>query len=117
MQGSAPHDFRSMFFPEIRVGGYTDIDGTVVFYTRIRSLLSQCECVIDVGCGRGEHTADQTQVRRELRDLRRPNLRVLGLDIDPAGMANCLLMNSVCLLPVSRGQSTPQLLIWSSRTV
>ena len=46
------------FYPESRFGGYTDIDGTICFYTRVNSLLDSSFTIIDVGCGRGQYLND-----------------------------------------------------------
>jgi|SRR5690625_64875 len=71
-----------------RFGGYTDIDGTVVFYARIRSLLGAHDTVLDVGCGRGQFQDDEVAMRRNLRDLRLAGAHVIGIDVDPEAAAN-----------------------------
>jgi len=76
------------FYPESRFGGYTDCDGTVCFYTRVRSLLTPSSVVLDVGCGRAAWQDDPVAVRRELRILKGRCARVIGLDVDEAARAN-----------------------------
>lgn len=79
------------FYPESRFGGFTDIDGTVIFHTRVNSLLDRQDVVIDVGCGRGQHREDPVQVHRELKVLRGKCQRVIGIDVDPNAQSNPFL--------------------------
>ena len=74
------------FYPESRFGGFTDVDGTVAFYSRVAALLSPDAVVLDVGCGRGELLVDDpVPYRRQLVTLRGRAGRVIGLDVDPVG--------------------------------
>jgi SAM-dependent methyltransferase len=75
-------------YPEMRFGGYADIDGTVTFYTRVNSLLKPTSIVADIGCGRGIYLQDAVDVRRKLRILKGRCARVIGIDIDEAGVTN-----------------------------
>jgi SAM-dependent methyltransferase len=79
------------WYPESRVGGYTDVDGTIAFYGRVRSLLPRHAVVADVGCGRGAHAADPVPFRRELRTLRGHAKRVIGIDLDERAASNPLV--------------------------
>lgn len=76
------------FHPESGFGGFTDIDGTLVFYARVQELLSPDAVAVDVGCGRGTQADDPVGVRRELRILRGKCRRVIGIDLDPAAAGN-----------------------------
>src|SRR5215813_1327518 len=76
------------FYPESRFGGFSDVDGTVTFFTRISALLDPSWTVLDVGCGRGEYTEDAVRYRRNLRILKGRVAKVIGLDVDPAGRDN-----------------------------
>lgn len=78
-------------YPESRFGGYTDVDGTIVFYTRIAALLEPEWTVLDVGCGPGVYAIDPVPYRRQLRTLRGRVRRVIGLDPDPAAALNPFL--------------------------
>jgi len=89
------------FYPESRFGGYTDIDGTVAFYTRVSALLQPESSVVDFGCGRGAYGQDPVEVRRRLRVLRGRVHRVIGLDVDGAGADNPHL-DEFCRLQGSR---------------
>jgi SAM-dependent methyltransferase len=79
---------RARFYPESRFGGYADVDGTVVFHLRVRSLLSPEDVALDVGCGRGNQDEEGVALRRDLRILRGHCARVIGIDVDPAAAEN-----------------------------
>jgi SAM-dependent methyltransferase len=71
------------FYPESIFGGFSDIDGTVVFYSRVHALMRSDMTVLDVGCGRGAGLVDDPiEFRRELRKLRGKCHAVIGIDTD-----------------------------------
>jgi SAM-dependent methyltransferase len=76
------------FYPETRFGGFSRVDGTVVFFSRVRALAANARLVVDVGCGRGQRQEDPCAFRRELADLRSEAREVIGLDVSPAGKDN-----------------------------
>jgi len=76
------------YYPESRFGGFTGVDGTIAFYSRVNALLEPAFVVVDFGCGRGAHTEDRVTFRRELRRLKGKVAKVVGLDVDAAGSAN-----------------------------
>jgi SAM-dependent methyltransferase len=80
--------YKETFYPEVRFGGFSDIDGTVAFYSRVSALASPDSIVIDFGCGRGQHAEDPVQFRRDLQCLKGRVGKVIGLDVDPAGQSN-----------------------------
>jgi len=84
-------DYQRHFYPESRFGGFTDIDGTIVFFTRVHALLSPHAVILDVGCGRGEYGADPIEASRQLRILKGKYARVIGIDLDEAGRNNPFL--------------------------
>jgi len=75
-------------YPEARFGGFSHVDGSVVFYTRVDALLDARMTVLDIGCGRGLAADDPIAYRRRLRVLRGRAARVIGIDVDPAGARN-----------------------------
>ena len=75
-------------YPESCFGGFSDIDSTVIFYNRVRSLLRESSVVLDVGCGRAEYKDDPIPYRRELRTLRGKCRSVIGIDVDLAAETN-----------------------------
>ena len=76
------------FYPEAQYGGFSDVDGTVAFYSRINSLLTQSSVVVDFGCGRGSGDEDPVPFRKHLRRFRGRVSQVIGLDVDIAGSDN-----------------------------
>jgi SAM-dependent methyltransferase len=79
---------RERFHPEAAFGGFTDMDGTLIFYARVQELLWKEAIAVDVGCGRGTQADDSVRVRRELRILRGKCKKVIGIDVDSAAAAN-----------------------------
>jgi SAM-dependent methyltransferase len=83
--GPSPVD---RWYPERRFGGFTHVDGTVAFYTRVNGVLEPSSVVLDFGCGRGAATEDAVPWRRQLQTLRGKCARVIGADVDPAAATN-----------------------------
>ena len=75
-------------YPESRFGGFTDVDGTVRFYTRVNALIEPSFVVLDLGCGRGAYQDDPIQYRKSLRVLQGKVDQVIGVDPDPAARKN-----------------------------
>lgn len=79
-------------YPEVRAGGFTRIDGTIAFYTRVHALLDQLSApttVLDFGAGRGAaHVDDTVSFRRNLRSLRGKAACVWGVDVDDSVFGN-----------------------------
>jgi len=84
-------DYKTTYYPESMFGGFTDIDGTIAFYTRVRSLINSSSVVVDVGCGRGAYAEDPVSVRRELRAFKGRCKRVIGIDFDRNARGNPFL--------------------------
>jgi SAM-dependent methyltransferase len=82
---------KEKFYPESRFGGFSDVDGTVVFFSRVQSLVKPSDVVLDVGCGRGEYQEDPVEFRRNLRVFKSKAGRVIGIDVDPVGATNPFL--------------------------
>jgi len=76
------------WYPERHYGGFTHVDGTVAFYTRVNGVLEPSSVVLDLGCGRGAAGEDHVPWRRELQVLRGKCACVIGVDVDPAAAAN-----------------------------
>jgi SAM-dependent methyltransferase len=79
---------KESFYPETSFGGFSNHDGTVLFYTRVNALAQPSFIVVDFGCGRGEHADDEVGFRRGLRCLKGKVARVIGVDINLAGRSN-----------------------------
>jgi hypothetical protein len=54
--------FMKNFYPEIRFGGFSEIDGTIPFYIRVNALLDPLSVVLDIGCGRGTYGEDHISI-------------------------------------------------------
>ena len=76
------------WYPERSFGGFTHVDGTVAFYSRINAVVDPTSVVLDIGCGRGAASEDPVPWRRELQILRGRCARVIGADVDPAAADN-----------------------------
>lgn len=88
---SDSRDLAEAWYPEKRYGGFTHVDGTVAFYSRINGVVGESSVVLDLGCGRGAATEDPVPWRRHLRIFRGRCARVIGVDVDEAGASNPLL--------------------------
>ena len=76
------------FYPESRFGNFTDIDGTIIFYTRVNELLKKNFTVLDTGCGRGAYGDDDVSVRKNIRIVKEKVNKVIGIDVDEKGNDN-----------------------------
>lgn len=74
--------YQALFYPESQIGGFTDIDGTVAFYTRVNALLTPGTRLLDYGCGRGAYRDDPVAARRQLRIFQGRVAQVCGVDVD-----------------------------------
>jgi SAM-dependent methyltransferase len=78
------------FDPAARmIGGFSPLDGTIEFFTRISALLEPHFKVLDLGAGRGGwNTEDHCSYRRGLRDIRGKVAEYIGADVDKAVLTN-----------------------------
>lgn len=79
------------YYPESRFGDFSNVDGTIAFYLRAQALVNADSVVVDVGCGRGEGSEDSVEIRRQLRAFKGKVQKVIGIDVDPAGLTNPLV--------------------------
>lgn len=88
------------FYPEVRAGGYSRVDGTVEFYGRIHALLEPEMTILDFGAGRGAGAKDDpVRYRRKLRTLKGACAKVIGADIDPVVMENPSVDTAIVIDP------------------
>lgn len=66
------------------VGGYTENDGTIDFYSRINTLINENSNVLDYGAGRGAWINSSCEYRKEIRTLKGKVKRVYACDLDDA---------------------------------
>ena len=79
------------FYPESKYGGFSDVDGTILFYIRVNALLQPSFTLLDFGCGRGAYREDPIEIRKNLRIFKNRIARVIGLDVDQVGSSNPFL--------------------------
>jgi SAM-dependent methyltransferase len=84
-----PSPTLARLYPEAAVGGYTHLDGSVEFYTRVSALVDADSDVLDFGAGRGQWALDpMPHISRHLRMLKGRVHRVVGTDVDEAVLTN-----------------------------
>jgi SAM-dependent methyltransferase len=81
-------NLKEKYYPESRIGGFSDIDGTIAFFTHVNALINPSSIIVDVGCGRGAYLDDPIKYRLDLRLLRGKSARIYGVDPDPASAGN-----------------------------
>lgn len=84
-------------YPEYAAGGYSRVDGSVEFYTRVRALLCQDMRVVDYGAGRAALTLRAIPIVRDLRTLKGSVAEVIGVDIDPEVLGNPTVDRAIVL--------------------
>ena len=80
--------YQERYYRETLFGGFTNIDGTISFFTRVNALIKPTDTILDVGCGRGQYKDDPIIIRRNLQMLKGKASRVIGIDVDAAGQTN-----------------------------
>jgi SAM-dependent methyltransferase len=90
----------SYFFPEVSAGGFSRNDSAVAFYQRINALVSSSSVLIDFGAGCG--ASHYVSYRSRLRNFKGRVSKVVGLDVDPAVIANPSLDEAFLLDPDGR---------------
>jgi SAM-dependent methyltransferase len=80
---------QEIYYPESEFGGYSRVDGTVSFFTRVQALARPDTVVLDVGCGRGAF-ADRLarDPWEKCRILKGVCQKVIGIDVTDAGREN-----------------------------
>lgn len=79
---------RERVYPETSFGGFSRVNGTVAFYTRVRSLVDASTILLDLGCGRGKSEDNPSAYQRALQNFKGDVAKVIGIDVDPAGEEN-----------------------------
>ena len=94
---------RARHYPETGAGGFSRVDGTVQFFSRVQALLQPGDIILEFGAGRGaELREDPVPFRRSLRSLRGRAGRVIGVDVDPAVLTNPFLDEAHVIEPNDR---------------
>ncbi|MCV7061580.1 class I SAM-dependent methyltransferase [Mycolicibacterium vaccae] len=80
------------FYPEVNIGGFTHVDGTVSFFNQIAAIVRPSDTVLDFGAGRGGPLFDdQVEFRRSMADLKGRCKHLDGCDVDPVILENPFL--------------------------
>ncbi len=100
MSFATDQEVLSKLQPEVCVGGYSALDGTIEFYGRLKSLLHSRMRVVDFGAGRGAWFEDDNSIyRREVRLIRGSVQEVIGCDVDDAVLSNRAVDRAVVIQP------------------
>lgn len=87
--GFEPDPTLVKFYPEAAVGGFSQVDGVIEFYTRVNALVDADSRVLDFGAGRASWAVEPVPpMSRRLRMLRGRVKEVVGTDVDPAVLSN-----------------------------
>lgn len=77
------------FFPETAVGGFSRVDGSIEFWSRVAALIEPDFRVLDYGAGRGAYIDnDSSPYRQRLKTLKGRVAELVGCDVDPVVMDN-----------------------------
>ena len=71
-----------------KIGGYSENDGTIDFYSRINCLITSDSEVLDFGAGRGAWAEDEINFRKNTRNLKGKVKKVYACDVDKAVYLN-----------------------------
>ena len=72
-----------------KVGGFSEQDGTIDFYSRISCLINKTSKVLDLGAGRAAwFEDDKCEYRRNLRLLKGKSAEITACDVDKAVLLN-----------------------------
>ncbi len=91
-----PDPTLARLYPEAAVGGFSRLDGSIEFYTRVNALVDEKSRVLDFGAGRGQWALEPSpEMSRRLRHLKGRVAEVVGSDVDPVVMTNPTLDTAV----------------------
>lgn len=89
---SQPKSLKEIYYPESEFGGYSRVDGTVAFFSRVQAITRPEMVVLDAGCGRGNAAERfESDPWEKCRLLKGRCSRVIGIDVSSAGEQNPLL--------------------------
>lgn len=97
---SSDDRLKAAFFPEVSIGGFSHVDGTVAMYNQVASLIRPNDVVLEFGAGRGGNiSTDPSPYRRWLQTLRGRCERLVGCDIDDIVSENPYIDEAVVIHP------------------
>jgi SAM-dependent methyltransferase len=88
------------FYPEAEIDDFTNVNGTIQFYLKVKALYAEFDAprVLDFGAGRGAWTETETsRTVRAIRDLRIGAGDVVAADVDPIVARNACSHSQVRL--------------------
>jgi SAM-dependent methyltransferase len=95
-------ELKYRFYPESKVGGFSHVDGAVVFFTQVAALLKPTDHVLDFGAGRGEPILhDTVPFRRDLSNMKGRCAHLAGCDLDEVVLDNPYLDHAEVIDPDS----------------
>ncbi|MEL7691455.1 class I SAM-dependent methyltransferase [Citromicrobium bathyomarinum] len=87
-------------YPEASVGGFSRVNGSIEFYTRINALVNENSVVLDYGAGRGAQIdTERVPYVRHLKTLKGRVKHLEGCDIDETVMGNPFLNSAKVFQP------------------
>jgi SAM-dependent methyltransferase len=91
---------KERFYPEAKFGGFSRVDGSIEFYTRISAIIKPTDRVLDYGAGRGAQIdTDPHAWGRWLKTLKGRVAHVEGCDVDDAVFENPYLDHATLFDP------------------
>lgn len=79
---------KQSLYPADKLFGFTEVDGTMLFYNFINSRLTAGSVVLDFGAGRGAAAEDACPWRKALAATSLVQVKRIAVDVDPAVMNN-----------------------------
>ncbi|MBC7633676.1 class I SAM-dependent methyltransferase [Aeromicrobium sp.] len=96
------NDPLSRLYPETAVGGFSRVDKSIEFFSRIDALVTQDSVVVDFGAGRGGFMDEPDSYLRRLQLFRGRVRKVIGVDIDPVVLENTSVDEAQVWVPGDR---------------
>ena len=93
------------FYPEVKIGGFANVDGTLAFYSHIAAVLKPTDHVLEFGAGRGANILENSSdYVRALQVFKGRCAQISGCDIDPIVLENPFMEEARVIQP---GQPLP----------
>lgn len=86
-------------FPEMKVAGFSRLDGALNFYGFVNALLRPEMTVLDFGAGRGSLEYTEAPYRTNYTRIRGKVAKVIGVDVDPIVRTNNLIDEALVITP------------------
>lgn len=91
------------FYPEANIGGFSNVDGTLSFFSHIAELVGPESIVMEFGAGRGANVSEiRSSYLRRLQNFKGRCAKVIGCDIDKAVLENPFLDEAHVITPNGR---------------